>query len=222
MVWWCALASYVLLGYSMVQRDLRAHPFDQPFWAHSPSFGRALLLTLIWPYRSIAEARFDANPNRRVAFGLFGSALELASMTGILYLSFLVIDRISHDTIVRWFLAIPILFIAFVFIRPILNVLLIPVTLLLAFPLEWLFPMKDKVDTKSIAWCRNCKHFRKLKGYEDLIRGEWRATTMPPSDRLPCTATELTASTWAGYYALDPPKRTLFPNDCAYFTPKGR
>jgi hypothetical protein len=103
------------------------------------------------------------------------------------------------------------------FVLPLIRLIMVPLTLIVAWPLDLLFPLKESKDAQTTKWCRNCKHHRKSKEYEDIMKGLWRSKTMPRSDKLPCNIALETSDVWERYYSSELSSRTLFPKDCTFF-----
>lgn len=119
------------------------------------------------------------------------------------------------------------------------GILAVPVSLILCFTWDWryglalaaigvavvmitdakkkaLLTKREKregrwVDRSKIAWCKNCIHFRKIRGWEDTL---WRLQTIPPDSRLPCQISDQTVEVWRSFASIDPSQRTLYPKDC--------
>jgi hypothetical protein len=119
------------------------------------------------------------------------------------------------------------------------GILAVPVALILCFTWDWRFGLatavigvatvmitdskkkalltqREKregrwVDRSKIAWCKNCIHFRKIRGWEDTL---WRMQTIPADSRLPCQIADQTRDVWQAYANLDSGQRTLYPKDC--------
>jgi hypothetical protein len=101
---------------------------------------------------------------------------------------------------------------------PLLSPLvMIPASLLIALPLDLLFPLKKAGETKDIQWCKNCVHYRTSARYEDVIRGSWTAEPMPRVTELPCDIADKALDVWKTYFLRDPKSRALYPMTALIF-----
>ncbi|MBU3981073.1 MAG: hypothetical protein KKH20_10130 [Proteobacteria bacterium] len=71
------------------------------------------------------------------------------------------------------------------------------------------------VDPKSIHWCKTCKHYKKVKRFDDTIDGIWRNEKLPDNNSIPCRIIDETINVWNNFFSLDTDKRTLYPKDCS-------
>lgn len=69
------------------------------------------------------------------------------------------------------------------------------------------------VDRSKIEWCKNCIHFRRIRGWEDRL---WQLETIPADAQLPCKISAQTAEVWQEYARLDPSERTMYPKQCPH------
>lgn len=136
-----------------------------------------------------------------------------AFIWGAYTLAGLVFDNFSLQLI----LAAAIAFIGSLFVLPLVSILMMPVTLILAWPLDLVFPPKNEAQASKIQWCRTCKHHRKVSDYEDTTKGLWCDTSMPRIDKLPCRIVLETSQAWKAYYETAPRSRSLFPKNCPHY-----
>jgi hypothetical protein len=54
-IWVDIVISYLLVGFFEVQSGLSANPIDRPMWAIHPTFGKKLLVGILWPRAPFAE-----------------------------------------------------------------------------------------------------------------------------------------------------------------------
>lgn len=73
------------------------------------------------------------------------------------------------------------------------------------------------VDPKKVQWCKTCKHFKKVKKFDDIVSGLWREKIMPNQENIPCKILEKTKKLWEIYFNLEQDKRTLYPKDCSFW-----
>lgn len=78
------------------------------------------------------------------------------------------------------------------------------------------------VDVKKIQWCKTCKHFKKVREFDKTIDGLWRAKTIPDASQIPCQILKETNNIWEDFFGLEESKRTLYPNNCPFWTKRKR
>lgn len=208
-----AILAYLLSGISQVLKDLSEEPLDRPGWAMHPSFGMALIVGATWFMRPTLEYSYRGNWGRTLVSGVLGFFLQMSFLTlfvfGCISLASLFFDSI----ILKVTLTVVLIVIGSFIILPLLKILMIPVVLIISLPLLFLFP-QEKIH---INWCRTCKHFRRIKEYENNVNGLWQSKFMPSNDKLPCDIFLETENTWKQYFGLEPSERSLFPKDCEFF-----
>lgn len=79
----------------------------------------------------------------------------------------------------------------------------------------------DRPEAHEITWCKNCTHFRKIKGWEGWD-GLYRRDTMPAHDCLPCRILPQTEEVWARFFAVPSGQKRLYPTDCPCFERQSR
>jgi hypothetical protein len=122
------------------------------------------------------------------------------------------------------------------------SILVVPIAILICFIYNWKFGIglaviavitlliSDKIkrgvltqrqkregtwiDKKKIQWCKNCRHYRKIKGWEDSANGLWSRESIPEQGNLPCRIIQETMDIWHAYYSLERNHRTLYPKEC--------
>jgi hypothetical protein len=215
-----AILAYLLSGISQVTRDLGSRPIDRPMWAVRPMLGKAFFVALTWPTSFVIEGRYSTGQiGRSIVFGGLGVVTQMVVLTafiwGAYFLAGLVFDNLAFQLI----LAAVIAFIGSFLVLPLASLLMMPITLILAWPLDLLFPLRSEGQAKEIEWCRTCRHHRKINEYEDTMKGLWRETSIPRSDKLPCKIVLETSHVWESYYETEPKSRLLFPKDCPQYEP---
>lgn len=211
----CALLAYIFLGVSQVTKDLGASVMERPIWAMSPTWGKVILFALTWPYRFVIESS-DASGRlaRAIAFGVLDFATKMAVLTAFIWGSYTVAGLIFENLAFQLLLSAVIALVGSFIVLPLATLAMIPVTILLAWPLDILFPLKSNSSGKDIDWCRSCRHYRKVSEYEDSMHGE---DSIPRSDKLPCKIVLETSMVWEAYYEAEPKARSLFPKNCPRF-----
>ena len=213
----CALLAYLLSGISLVIKDLGGKVIDRPMWAMNPTLGKTIMVALTWPSRPILASYSSGQLARAIAFGVLGILIQMTVLTACIWASYAVAGLVLESLIFKLALAAIIAFIGSLFVLPLVTLIMIPVTLLLAWPLDLLFPQASSSPAKDIRWCRTCRHHRKVPEYENTMTGLWRKESMPRSDKLPCKIVLETSQAWEAYYETEPKSRALFPGDCPFF-----
>ena len=213
----CAILAYLLSGVSQVLKDLGGRVIDRPMWATNPTLGKALMVALTWPSRPVLASYLFGQFARAVAFGVLGVLIQMTALSAFIWASYAVAGLVFESFFFKLAFAAVIAFFGSLFVLPLVTLIMMPVTLLLAWPLDLLFPQASKTPAKEIRWCRTCKHYRKVPEYEDTMKGLWHEKSMPRSDKLPCKIALETSNLWEAYYETDPKSRSLFPKDCQLF-----
>lgn len=213
-----ALLAYVLSGISQVTKDLSGNVIDRPMWAMEPTLGKAILVAITWPIRPIFEGGYSTGQlARSIVFGGLGAVIQMTVLTAFIWGAFTLAGLVFESLALQLILATVIAFIGLLFVLPLVSLIMIPITLLLAWPLNLLFSLKSNTQVKDIHWCRTCAHYRKVSEYEDTMKGLWHEESMPRSDKIPCKIVFETSQVWDAYYGTAPKSRTLFPKDCPFF-----
>lgn len=214
----CALLAYIFLGVSQVTKDLGARVVERPIWAMSPTWGKVILFALTWPIRFVIEASDTPGQlARAIAFGVLDVATKMAVLTAFIWGSYTVAGLIFENLAFQLLLSAVIALLGSFIVLPLVTLLMIPVTIVLAWPLDLLFPLKSNSSGKDINWCRSCRHHRKVSEYEDSMNGLWHEDSIPRSDKLPCKIVLETSIVWEAYYETEPKARSLFPKNCPRF-----
>jgi hypothetical protein len=212
----CIAVAFLLSGISQVMKALSARVIDRPSWAINPTFGKMILVAATWfvhPFMLVPPDRRA----RHYAFGLLGVLVQLFVLASLTWLCISIATYFFDNAILQLIITSVILIASIFLIMPVISVVMMPLMAILALPIDLLFPKNKGDNPPQIDWCRNCKHYRKSKDYEDTIRGFWRADGIPRSDKLPCSIPLETSDVWKEYYSAGLSSRRLFPEDCPYF-----
>jgi hypothetical protein len=213
-----ALLAYILSGISQVSKDLAGRATDRPMWTTRPTVGKALLVGATWIIRSFLESIHQTGQIARgIAFGLLGITLQMVVLTFFVWGCIAAAATIFDSMLLRLVAMLALMMIGSFIVLPLINVLMVPMTLVLAWPVDLLFPIKEATQAESIKWCRTCRHYQKSKEYEDLIYGLWRSKSMLRSDKLPCSIALETSDVWQRYFSSKSESRVLFPKDCPFY-----
>ena len=210
-----AVIAYILSGISQVTKDLGSRAIDRPFWAMRLTPGKTILIALTWVTRPFIENFYSSGQvARAIAFGLLSVIVQMVVLTAFIWGCIAASALLFDSTIFQVITTAILIVVGALFVLPLANLVMMPLTLLVAWPLDLLFPAKNNQNAQDIKWCRNCKHYRKSKEYEDALSGLWHSQEMPRSDKLPCKIVLETSAVWERYYESDPRSRTLFPKEC--------
>ena len=210
--------AYLLGGIFHVSEDLRGDSIDRPYWAWNPTLGKALLVGAIWFIRPILESiRRTGQAARGFVFGLLDVSIRLIIITLFIWGCLTVAAYLFDSILLRVVTIAVLMLIGSAIILPLIRILMILPTIIIALPLDILFPLKETIDVQNISWCRTCKHYRKSKEYENTFSGLWRSDTMPERYKLPCNIPLEAETVWQGHFSSKPDLRTLFPKDCPFF-----
>ncbi|MCD2453177.1 hypothetical protein GO003_022600 [Methylicorpusculum oleiharenae] len=215
------LLAFVLSGISQVMKDLGESPINRPGWAMRPTVGGAFMVAISWFSRPFIDAFYsNGQLGRAIASGLLGVLTQLSVLTIFFWGAITLTGNYIDSTILQVIVVGAILVFGAPIILPIASILIIPITLIVAFPIDFVFPLKESKEAKEVVWCKNCKHHKKSKKFEDTISGLWRSEEMPDEELLPCEIACEAADTWSDYFETTPSNRSLYPKDCEYFERK--
>lgn len=108
------LVAYILSGLGMLARDMSLGPIHRPAWTRNPTIPIMAFVAVTWPMR----------------LGIIGSCFQLALLATVIYGSYELSKMIFDNALLRLLVAPLFIGVGFVFILPILNWVLIPLTLL--------------------------------------------------------------------------------------------
>jgi len=211
--------AYVFTGIAQVIKDISSSPIDRPSWVRRPTLGKALLLAATWVTRPFIENLYPRGQvTRGIAFGLVGVLVQMCFLTGFIWGCITIATCLFGGPVLQIITSAIFIIIGAPIAIPLLSLLMVPVTAVVALPLDLLFPIKrEESDSQEIKWCKNCRYHRKSKEYEDIMRGIWRSTAIPQSDKLPCIIALKTSEVWKSYFDSEPESRSLFPKECPFF-----
>jgi hypothetical protein len=209
--------AYLLAGLSQVTEDLAADPISKPMWALRPTFGMMLLVGMTWFTRPFVGAVHSPQVARNVAFAGLKVIVPFVMTAAFVWVCITTSEHWFDNVALRILAIAVLLLVGARFVLPWLSLLTLPLTWIIALPIDLLFPLKKSDKTQEIKWCKNCEHYRSSEGYEDIIRGLWRSTSMPRSGELPCNIADETSEVWERYFRLEVTSRALYPKDCPYF-----
>ena len=137
--------SYVLMGVGHVTAVLTVDPPNKPMWAFKPTLGKMVLAGINWPFSLIFNAHFSdpENAAHAAALAALRIALEFAFFAALIWFS-IRLAELSTSNLYIEIAVVAACLIALRYMMPLLTLLLMPVLLLLALPLDWLFPKRSR------------------------------------------------------------------------------
>ena len=148
--------AYVMLGVSQVTEDLAAHRIDTPMWAVRPTFGKMLLVGALWFRRPFIEAKFSQQVARNTAFAFLKVILPLVMLTAFVWVCIIASERWFDSLALRIVTVAVLLVVGGNFVVPWLSLLVMPLTLIIALPIDLLFPLKK--DNNQRRWKQKSGH----------------------------------------------------------------
>src|SRR5215813_9024487 len=134
--------AYTLLGVSQVTEDLAADPIGKPLWALRPTFGKMLLIGATWFTRPFAEAAYSPQVARGIAFAIPKVILPFAMMVAFAWVCIITAQYWFDNLALRILTAAVLLIVGGRFVVvPWVSLLIMPLSLLVVLPLDWLFPL---------------------------------------------------------------------------------
>jgi hypothetical protein len=133
--------AYVFCGIATVMKDLNAQPIDRPQWAFRPTLRGAIFIAATWWARSFVDG--PGPVRRRVAFALMGAVSQLGVLTFFIWGCIAVSIYFFTSAPIQIASAAVLVVVGSQIVLPLLSFLMIPVTLLVAWPLDLLFPLEQ-------------------------------------------------------------------------------
>jgi hypothetical protein len=126
---------------------------DRPLWVMRPTFGMAIFVAVTWfirPFQKILTT--TGQKARTFAFGAFGVIGQMSILTAFIWLCIAIATHIFDSTILQVVSTAVFIAIGALFVSPLVNLIMIPLSLIVAFPLDWLFPLKaqTKLDQSDV------------------------------------------------------------------------
>ncbi len=138
------LLGYALCGWQRVGADMRADPLNRPFWAIRPTLGMVLFIGFFWWYAEIAKARRDLRwTTRDVVVGLLGALVRLGVASLLIWSAFAVTGLFLEHWLARVLAAVVVFALGVPLLSPLLAIPMMLVGLIIAAPLNLLFPDKE-------------------------------------------------------------------------------
>jgi hypothetical protein len=161
--------AYLLAGLSQATEDLAADPISRPMSASRPTFGMMLLVGMTWFTRPFVEAVHSRQVARNVAFAGLKVIVPFAMTVAFVWVCITTSEYWFNNVALRVLAIAVLLLVGARFVLPWLSLLTLPLTWILALPIDLLFPLKKSDKTQEIKWCKNCEHHRSSERYEDII-----------------------------------------------------
>jgi hypothetical protein len=136
--------AYLLTGWSSVAKDLRMRGDDAPDWTQHPTLGRIAMSMLSWPYACcIRTCRGTGQLGRGIAFGALLAVMQLTMNSTWICACLWLAEYTTNDVVMRVLLGALLLVPGFFVLGPLLAMAAVPLSLLLSWPLDRLFPLKS-------------------------------------------------------------------------------
>jgi hypothetical protein len=218
------ILAYLVTGAAQVIKDITSSPMDRPAWARRPTFGVAMLLMLTWCIRTFAENTTHTRGHvdaRGIAFGFATIIVQVGLLAAFIWCCIAFATYLFGNAVLQIIVSAVFIVVGSLIAIPLLNLLAVPVAIIVALPLEVAFPLKkEKSASQEEKWCKTCKHYRKSREYENIMRGLWRSAVLPQSDKLPCSIVSGTSGVWKRHFESEQKTRSLFPKGCSFFERK--
>lgn len=215
--------AYVLCGLAHVTDNLGAEPLKKPSWTFQPTLGKMLFAGVTWPIADIVKENYG-NPGKEIssiAAAAFSSIVHFTILTVWIWCCIIFSAYLFDNTILQIVSVVVLLLIGGKLILPWAMLFLMPVLMLAAapifIPIGLISLRRERRENQQIPWCKNCKHYRKSKRYENIAGGSWTAESMLPIGELPCAIAEDASDVWENHFNLDRKSRTLYPKNCEFF-----
>jgi hypothetical protein len=137
--------AYLISGFAQLSKDMNANPVDAPVWTYNPTAKMTFFVFFGWPF--IQLLRYDELPGERaraIAHALLGILSQMVVLTGFIFYSISLATYLVDSLWLQIIISAAIIFIGSMFVLPLLTLAMMPVMLLLAWPLDILFPPKKK------------------------------------------------------------------------------
>lgn len=146
----CAILAYLLSGFSQVMKDLGGSPIDRPMYAHEPKLWQVVIVTLTWPYTPVVETRYSTGSlGRSIVFGGLRVVVQMSVLTAFIWWTYVLAGSVFDNFVLQLALAAVIAFIGSFLVLPLVTLLIMPIILILGWPLDLLFPLKVKDDPEN-------------------------------------------------------------------------
>lgn len=135
--------AYAFLGLAQVTEGLSAPPVHKPFWALRPTFGSMFMIAATWPLASIVDARWSEYPKRAVTFAVAQVLLMMATLSALVWGAIRLAMFLSNNLWTEVALSIAFI-VALRFLMPVVNLVIIPLTILIRAGVDLFFPLKTE------------------------------------------------------------------------------
>lgn len=142
--------AYVMLGVSQVTEDLSTDPISKSMWALRPTFGKMVLVAATWFTRPFIEAMHTEQVARGVAFAVLKVIVPFAMLVAFTWICIIASEYWFDNLALRILTVAVLLIVGGRFVLPWVNLLMMPLSLIIALPIDWLFPLKKTDKTKDV------------------------------------------------------------------------
>ena len=129
--------AFLLSGISQVIGDLGSPTSCRPAWARRPTLGWAIIAAATW---FIHPFLGPGNKARTFVFGLLAVVLQMSILTGFVWLCISVATHVFDSTVLQVMTTGVLIIIGALFVLPLVSFIMVPLMLIVAWPLNLLFP----------------------------------------------------------------------------------
>lgn len=139
-----AAIAYLVFGISQVMSDLGGRSTVHGTWVHHPTLGRAVLIGAMWFTRPIYEASCSTPQRARgIAFGIARDLSQMIVMTGVVWLCITGATHLTSNPVLQAIGTATLVAVIGLFLMPLVEIVIVVVMMVLAWPLDLFFPLKD-------------------------------------------------------------------------------
>lgn len=136
--------AYLMFGISQVLGDLSGRSSMTGTWVHHPTLGRAILIAAMWPSRPMYEISLATTQRaREIAFGLARLLSQMIVMTAFVWLSVTGAVHLFSNPVLQVLGTAVFVAVIGLPLMPLVEVVAVVVMMILAWPLDLLFPLKE-------------------------------------------------------------------------------
>jgi hypothetical protein len=135
--------AYLWSGVSEVMKLLGSDIMNKPMWARQPTIWMIILVTSTWPFFQFINKAYPYS-SRAVAFASFSIIWQMGVATCFVWCCIIFSGYIFDSTVLRVITTSILFVVGALFVLPLFNFLMIPLTLLISWPLDLLFPQEKE------------------------------------------------------------------------------
>ena len=144
------LLAYIIWGFFLVSKDLGGNALDRPMWAMRPTIGKAILIGATWFTRPFFECiQSEGQVARGIAVGLLVFSGLMGVLTFFIWVCIAASAYFFDSTVLRVVTTAVLMLIGAPIFLPLIQSLMFQLALLIAWPLNLLFPLKESTDVQD-------------------------------------------------------------------------